>query len=151
MQLPGLATAMLMQVVVPSCLVYVRDGGCRRPPGHVLVQRPSLDEICIGGQSLAAVTALLVYTENEHLTGILVCGALTKPILVLAVSGIATSLLRAAISARQLQTRAVREPITEAKSVSNAHHWSNLLPKPHSLHYLAQQPTSWSTLLTGIL
>lgn len=74
---------------------------------HFLVQRPRLDEICIGDQSLTVVMALLVYTENKHLTGILVCGALTKPILVLVMSEIATNLLRAAISAGQIQTRAM--------------------------------------------
>lgn len=74
---------------------------------HFLVQRPRLGEICIGGQSLTVVMALLVYTESKHLTGILVCGALTKPILVLVMSEIATNLLRAATSAGQIQTRAV--------------------------------------------
>lgn len=33
---------------------------------------------------------------------------------------------------------------TEAKNIRNSHHQSILLPKPHNLHYPAQEPTLWS-------
>lgn len=77
LQLPELARGMLTQQVVPSCPAYVRGCSCRWPPARFLVQRPWLGEICIGGQSLTAVMALLVCTEKEHLKAIVVCGALT--------------------------------------------------------------------------
>lgn len=81
------------------------------------MQRPRLGEICIGGQSLTVVMALLAYTEKECLTAIPVCGALTKAILALVTPEvIAISLLRTAIRGGQLQTRAVLEPVTEAKT-----------------------------------
>ena len=143
---------MLTQEVIPLCPVYVRGCSCRWPSAHFLVQRPRLGEICIDGQSLTVVMALLVYTEKKHLTARLVYGALTKPILVLVMSEmIAISLWRAAIRGGQLQTRAVLEPVTEAKSISNSHHQSILSPKPRNLHYPAQEPTLRSTLDRGIL
>lgn len=140
-----------MQEVVPSCPVYIRGCRCRWPSAHFLVQRPRLGEICIGGQSLTVGVALLLYTEEKRLTAILVCGALTKPVLVLVMSEMAISLLRAAIRGGQLQTRAALEQVTEAKSIRNSHHQSILPPKTHNLHYPAQHPTLWSTLVRGIL
>lgn len=133
----------LTQEAVPSWPVQGRAWSCRWPSAHFPVQRPRLEEICIGGQPLTAV-ALMVSSEEKHLTAIPAWGALAKRISVLVMSEVETGLWRAAVTGGWLHTRAVLEPGTEGKNTRNSHHQSILLPKPNNLHCPAQEPTLWS-------